>query len=799
MEPPVRIPLVWESPTKGTISDTHSAERINVIDEKYGDRTYTRRRPTFSLIGPFGTFDSVIGGIMVFQNDNYIVVDDTLFGPSDPNGTNLVSWTAGVQCPWAIRAGMAFAVFNGRMYIGGGSNAIGNLADVWSTGDGVNWRCDVASAPWGWRVEGRMCVHNNTLFFVGGVDPSTGKYYNDVWSTVNGVDWTQVTPAAAFEGRNYFGLVSFGGSLVLFGGRSNITDYDDVWSSTDGSTWTRVATGTWGQRLAFGYTVFNNKIYILGGIVGTTLKQDCYSSSDGGNTWVLESATALPAGRYDMNIVVYNNAMWAIGGATALAGFGTNKVYTSATGTGGWTDISASMISMTGHASMVFPAPNQAFSNYSKQFTVYNLGGLGTSTFQHSTIFGTINVNLASSWALNPDAFEFAYQFTTFQVEQKLIIKNPSNMWILSEGNVVKVTDSGYPRITVPGVVALGGFLYVMDQTGAIYNCELDNPARWPSINVIGADFDDDQGVALVRYSNYVLALGKYTSQLFFDAGVSPGSPLQPYASANTFIGCFSASTVATVDDTVVWASYTKDKQLRVVMMDKMVPRVISTPEVEATLREDMLLSDTSFTSDYNPFSACVFTVKGHKFYLLNFAIPSSFGFLNSFWVYDFTYSKWQRWTFPAFKNGFMPCASSFNRLIDYRTGWIATIEPNFALVIGADSNPNSATIPVKSLLRTFQIDGGTLRKKFWGQLDVVGEAFNSNGAAVSSAPLYIRYSDDNGNTWSNARSVNLSDKRPSLFRNGSSRRRMFELSTETETYTFRLEALEQQLEIQPT
>lgn len=256
---------------------------------------------------------------------------------------------------------------------------------------------------------------------------------------------------------------------------------------------------------------------------------------------------------------------------------------------------------------------------------------------------------------------------------------------------------------------------------------------------------------------------------------------------------------MATVDDTVVWASYTKDKQLRVVMMDKMVPRVISTPEVEATLREDMLLSDDSLASDFNPFSACVLTVKGHKFYVLNFVVPSSFGFLSSFWVYDFTYSKWQRWTFPAFKNGFMPCASSFNRLIDYRTGWIATIDPNFALVIGTDSNPNSATIPVKSLLRTFQIDGGTLRKKFWGQLDVVGEAFDANGAAISSAPLYIRYSDDNGNTWSNARAVDLSMPRPTLFRNGSSRRRMFEISTETETYTFRLEALEQQLELQPT
>lgn len=798
MEPPVRIPLVWETAPKGFSSNPYSSERLNVVDEKYGDRIYTRRRPTFSLIAPFGNFDTVIGGMSVFQGQNYLIADDVLYGPTTANGTNLVLWTAGVQCPWTARSNMAFAVFSGRMYIAGGSGITGNFADVWSTGDGINWRCDVASAPWGWRVGACMCVHNNTLFFVGGRDPSVGKYYNDVWSTNNGVEWTQVSPAAAFEGRNLFGLVSFGGSLILFGGRSDITDYDDIWSSADGVSWTRVATGTWGQRLGFGYTVFQNKIYLLGGIVGTTLKQDCYSSSDGGNTWTLESATALPAGRYGMNIVVYNDTMWSIGGTLTLGGGGNNKVYSSSTGTGAWSDISASMTSMTGHASMVFPSPTPSITSYSKTYTVYNLGGLGVSTFGRATIYGNINVNLAASWALNPDGVELAYQFTTFQVEQKLIIKNPTNMWILAEGNVVKVTSDGYPAITVPGVVALGGFLYVMDQTGAIYNCDLDNPAKWSSLNVIGADFDDDQGVALVRYSNYVLALGQYTSQLFFDAGVSTGSPLQPYSSANTFIGCLSASTVATVDDSVVWASYTKDKQIRVVMMDKMVPRVISTAEVEATLDPDNILSDSSVVSNYNPFTANIFTVAGHKFYILNIKIPCSLN-VPSFWVYDFTYSKWHRWTFPAFKDGLMPCASYFDKFVDYRTGRIGSGNGLNPLLIGNDNNPDTVTIPVQVVLRSPQIDGGTLRKKFWGQLDVVGEAFNGAGGAVASAPLYIRYSDDNGNTWSTARSVDLSKPRPSLFRNGSSRRRMYELSTNTETYTFRLEALEQQLELQPT
>jgi hypothetical protein len=69
--------------------------------------------------------------------------------------------------------------------------------------------------------------------------------------------------------------------------------------------------------------------------------------------------------------------------------------------------------------------------------------------------------------------------------------------------------------------------------------------------------------------------------------------------------------------------------------------------------------------------------------------------------------------------------------------------------------------------------------------------------AGLASGVAAIDFSDDGGNTFGPQRVIDLDSLRPSLFRNGASRRRIYRFQ-HNNFNPLRLEALEQQIELQP-
>src|SRR5262249_3622231 len=132
---------------------------------------------------------------------------------------------------------------------------------------------------------------------------------------------------------------------------------------------------------------------------------------------------------------------------------------------------------------------------------------------------------------------------------------------VLESGTLTKVVDTNYPSVTVPGIVVLNDFAYVMEPDGTIHGCAIDNPLLWPSLQFIGADYEDDPGVAITKYLNYLVAFGTYTTQFFYDAGnPAPGIVLSPYQSANIKIGCALADTVRSTKGTLIWMGQTEHR-----------------------------------------------------------------------------------------------------------------------------------------------------------------------------------------------------------------------------------------------
>jgi len=128
----------------------------------------------------------------------------------------------------------------------------------------------------------------------------------------------------------------------------------------------------------------------------------------------------------------------------------------------------------------------------------------------------------------------------------------------LATGIFTQVTNVNYPSKTVRGLVYLDGTFYVMDRFGQIWGSEPNDFLTWTALNVINAQAEPDGGVCLCKYGQYVVAFGEYTTQFFFDAGNSTGSPLSPVQNGDLMIGCGAGDTVQQIGRTVYFVSRAK-------------------------------------------------------------------------------------------------------------------------------------------------------------------------------------------------------------------------------------------------
>ncbi len=199
-------------------------------------------------------------------------------------------------------------------------------------------------------------VFNNAMWAMGGASGPVTTYYSDVYSSGNGSNWTKVNGNAPFGGRYGSQVLSYNGQLWLIGGNNSGTFMNDVWSSPDGNNWTQVlapsTTGSVNQftpREDFGAVVYNNAMWVIGGISGSGPNNDVWTSVNGA-TWT--QALADGAGganqfkpRWGLSTVVYDNLIWVIAGATGdssgAVSLAYGDVWNSANGSA-WTEASVS-------------------------------------------------------------------------------------------------------------------------------------------------------------------------------------------------------------------------------------------------------------------------------------------------------------------------------------------------------------------------------------------------------------------------------------------------------------------------
>lgn len=637
---------------------TKGAFLKNAFVERVGDAINSFRRPGLSAYSTLGTAVAGQGITNYFTTDGderlFAALGGAVYTAGVPQlGADWIDGNgAGLSCsgtPNTIHM-PAIVSYNGILFAIGGNNREGSPSSarfvVYYSTDGETWTklIDIADGTAGYPRAGAWsaCVHDGKIFIAGG-NTSAGTFYEDVWYTTNGSTWTNSATDMGLSGSGaIMGLVSHSdGKMYAFQRAvSNCITY-----STDGVTWTLISStpgyNTGGaQRLANQFLSYGGYLYSIGGYT-TGNQQKIYRSTDGASWSELGSnvLTMFTSGTTAVAAVVKSGAiyLWEL-----YDGADTQNVWRSTDGGSTWTQLTSWTSADATDPDFVYSDNQQSRGSHPMLCThgnnFYMVGGVRGSVSGFPDLNRvwkmetTPSQSMISVGAIGSGFVDWAQNFA----RTKLAIKTANGLWSydIAAGSLTAVSDADYPSTTVRGIVYLNGVFYVMDPDGTIYGSDDEDLTSWSALNFINAEFEADGGVCLTKYGFYVVALGEYTTEYFFDAGNATGSALSPVQNGVLNVGCVDGDTVVSIDDTVLLVGRAKGPSQSttgsrfVAQLEGTSYKRISSPDIDRILLAD----------DFADVEAIGFSVAGHSYYAINLGTSALT------LVYDLSQQVWTVW-----------------------------------------------------------------------------------------------------------------------------------------------------------
>lgn len=328
-----------------------------------------------------------------------------------------------------------------------------------------------------------------------------------------------------------------------------------------------------------------------------------------------------------------------------------------------------------------------------------------------------------------------------------------------------KVTDANYTsRAMQPGIAFLDGVFYAMDGRGQLIGSALNDVTVWPTLDFVQADYSFENGVTVCRHLNYIIAYYTYGTQIYWDANSAPngqGIALGQVSSGTFQTGCFGPYTVVELNDVNYFVGQTKRFGRTVQMINGLTMQRISTPWVEK------ILNKVTSTVDQNNLWASGAQIMGHSWYLLTLQE------LGITLAYNVEMQNWEIWQstvgtqqtyyqgrFGQVLGGDGEVLTQGSYFQELSTGWVVKLDPT----VYQDA---SGAILVTSVTPNY--DYGTLNWKRFG--------YCNQFADTISTTVGIYYSDNDYQTWSSGRAIDLSTARKQTRNLGSSRRRAWKLT----------------------
>ena len=407
------------------------------------------------------------------------------------------------------------------------------------------------------------------------------------------------------------------------------------------------------------------------------------------------------------------------------------------------------------------------YSSYSSVTAGTGMGATNWNGDIYTIVAGTLYKNGASV-GTGMDTTGGVYCFGyTLGGTHKVVMHNGVIAYTYDPTNgLVQITSSNFPTSLVKGVQYLDTYTCVMNTSAAIYNSNADDPQTWAG-DFLTAIIEPDQGVFLGKNLVYLLAFKQWTIETFNDAGNATGSPLGPVQGGQMNIGCRHADSVRELEGMTFWVSQTRGAGLAVHMATDLRPQKISTPSIER------LIQDADFTTVYS----WTGRVAGHSFYCVTLVNS------NLSLVYDLTSKAWYQWTDA--NGNYLPFVSSTFSSTQQLLLQHATNGAMYWMDITFPTD-NGSTIVMD--IYTPNYDGGVRTRKYVNSMDFIADQTNGS-------KLKVRHSDDDYQSWTNFREVDLSKKRPRLTDCGTFRRRAWHLRHDSNT-ALRMQAVELNIDL---
>lgn len=357
--------------------------------------------------------------------------------------------------------------------------------------------------------------------------------------------------------------------------------------------------------------------------------------------------------------------------------------------------------------------------------------------------------------------------FTEFYFDTgstSVVASDGSRLITINDSNTVTTgSDPDMPTPHSPHTVFLDGYLFMIKAgTSDIYNSNLNDPLAYTSGDFITAEMLPDTLIRISRLNNYIIAFGSASIEYFFNAANASGSPLNrndtPVKQDIGYLGGYAVH-----HNKIYFVGSGSNTSPDVYMLEDFKMEKMNAPPLRRYLEP------------YSSFTGAVISFGGHDFYVVSTGTIT--------YSLDLDTSLWNRLAFKT--SSLMPIEYSY--VIRLASGANASIFTQKATGDVFYFNPtvyrdDATNFTVEAITPTEMFD--VHREKMMSRVSVIADR-----TALSSL-LFISWTDDDYQTYTIPRPVDMSKEFPCLNRCGRFRKRAFKLSY-TDNAPMRIRGLE--------
>lgn len=315
-----------------------------------------------------------------------------------------------------------------------------------------------------------------------------------------------------------------------------------------------------------------------------------------------------------------------------------------------------------------------------------------------------------------------------------------------------------------------GYFIYSPLNTQQMYASQLQDGTSWDALDLATAEYQNNPIVGMACKNRNMWVFCSTCVEPWYDAANAEGFPFSERTSTELNIGCLAPFSIVNLNSAFVWLDNRKfivisiPSPLLINATSGNDAQIISTDAIHNEINSYPTISDAIGTSFYE---------RGHLYYQITF--PTA----QKTWVYDMNTQFWhERGYFNTGTNTFQADLSVFYCQVDKLaisagivSGKLYLNDPSYYTDNGQDIRCVRTTSDLNNNFRMMGID----------RLEIKCNTGNTPPTGDSSVPyISMRYSNDDGHTWSYEQSRELGNigeygKRIQWNRLGSSFQWLFE------------------------